>query len=282
MQKGILADKNGWVKGLVWFGIMLTLTIVVMVGWTVLPIDHQATKALKWFQFVQTIATFLIPPYIIAWLCSQKPKQWLQLDSKPAWWMVVSAIVIMVVALPGINLLADWNSRMSLPEWLKPLEELMRQQEDAAQSHHHIFELEHRRFHFHHNFASVGGNIGVCVVVAHEFDVQTFVFGIYRKSKIAGNIGDGAYVGVVHKYVGKGHGVVGFLVANNASHYVLLGNAIKAKHQKQCKQKHFATRNRHRFCQKPEYHLINYSVDKILFNVYTLNNCICTSKYYSR
>ena len=133
MQKGILADKNGWVKGLVWFGVMLTLTIVVMVGWTVLPVDHQATKALKWFQFVQTIATFLIPPYIIAWLCSQKPKQWLQLDSKPAWWMVVSAIVIMVVALPGINLLADWNSRMSLPEWLKPLEELMRQQEDAAQ-----------------------------------------------------------------------------------------------------------------------------------------------------
>lgn len=133
MQKGLFEHSNAWVKGLLWFTVMVLLTILVMVIWTVLPIDHQATNALKWFQFVQTIATFLIPPFIIAWLCSQNPKQWLQLDSKPSWWMIVSAIVIMLMALPGINLLADWNSRLNLPEALKPLEELMRQQEEAAQ-----------------------------------------------------------------------------------------------------------------------------------------------------
>ena len=133
MQKGLFEHSNAWVKGLLWFTVMVLLTILVMVIWTVLPIDHQATNALKWFQFVQTIATFLIPPFIIAWLCSQNPKQWLQLDSKPSWWVIVSAIVIMLMALPGINLLADWNSRLNLPEALKPLEELMRQQEEAAQ-----------------------------------------------------------------------------------------------------------------------------------------------------
>ena len=133
MYKGCASNSPVWAKVIQWLGVVSLLTIVAMVGWSIVPCDHQSTTALKWFQFVQTIATFLIPPCIIAWLCSQKPKQWLQLDSKPAWWMVVSAIVIMVVALPGINLLADWNSRMSLPEWLKPLEELMRQQEDAAQ-----------------------------------------------------------------------------------------------------------------------------------------------------
>ena len=133
MQKGLFEHSNAWVKGLLWFTVMVLLTILVMGIWTVLPIDHQATNALKWFQFVQTIATFLIPPFIIAWLCSQNPKQWLQLDSKPSWWMIVSAIVIMLMALPGINLLADWNSRLNLPEALRPLEELMRQQEEAAQ-----------------------------------------------------------------------------------------------------------------------------------------------------
>ena len=133
MQKGLFEHSNAWVKGLLWFTVMVLLTILVMVIWTVLPIDHQATNALKWFQFVQTIATFLIPPFIIAWLCSQNPKQWLQQDRKPSWWMIVSAIVIMLMALPGINLLADWNSRLNLPEALKPLEELMRQQEEAAQ-----------------------------------------------------------------------------------------------------------------------------------------------------
>ena len=133
MQKGLFEHSNAWVKGLLWFTVMVLLTILVMGIWTVLPIDHQTTNALKWFQFVQMIATFLIPPFIIAWLCSQNPKQWLQLDSKPSWWMIVGAIAIMLMALPGINLLADWNSRLNLPEALKPLEELMRQQEEAAQ-----------------------------------------------------------------------------------------------------------------------------------------------------
>lgn len=133
MQKGSFEHSNAWIKGLLWFAVMVVLTILVMGIWTVLPIDHRATNSLKWFQFVQTIATFLIPPFIIAWLCSQEPKHWLQLDETPQWWMFVGAIVILVMALPGINLLADWNSRLSLPEALKPLEELMRQQEEAAQ-----------------------------------------------------------------------------------------------------------------------------------------------------
>lgn len=131
-KKGILATKNGWTQALIWFCVMLLLTIVVMAIWTVLPINHQSTTALKWFQFFQTIATFFVPPFIIAYLCSQTPKAWLQLDISPKWWMLVGGIVIMIVALPGINLLADWNSRMSLPDCLKPLEELMRQQEEAA------------------------------------------------------------------------------------------------------------------------------------------------------
>ena len=134
MLQGKWTNSNGWSKGFLWLAIMLLLTLVVMAVWTVLPINHQATGALKWFQFVQTLATFFVPPLIVAWLCSDNPKRWLQIDTAPKWWMFVGAILVMVVALPGINLLADWNSRMSLPDWLKPLEELMRQQEEAAQA----------------------------------------------------------------------------------------------------------------------------------------------------
>lgn len=127
-------NNNGWSKGFLWLAIMLLLTLIVMAIWTVLPINHQATGALKWFQFVQTLATFFVPPLIVAWLCSDNPKRWLQIDTAPKWWMFVGAILVMIMALPGINLLADWNSRMSLPDWLKPLEDLMRQQEEAAQA----------------------------------------------------------------------------------------------------------------------------------------------------
>lgn len=138
IKKGILDGRNGWVKGLVWFGIMVGLTVLVMTVWTMLPIDHQATKALKWFQFVQTIMTFLLPPLLVSYLCSREPKEWLGLEQKAEIptsryiGIFIAAIVLMLVALPGINLLADWNSQMSLPDWLKPLEDLMRQQEEAA------------------------------------------------------------------------------------------------------------------------------------------------------
>lgn len=138
IKKGILDGRNGWVKGLVWFGIMIGLTVLVMTVWTVLPIDHQATKALKWFQFVQTIMTFLLPPLLVAYLCSREPKDWLGLKLKAEIpvslniGIFIVAIVLMLVAIPGINLLAYWNSQMSLPDCLKSLEDLMRQQEEAA------------------------------------------------------------------------------------------------------------------------------------------------------
>lgn len=134
MLQGKWKNSNGWSKGFLWLAIMLLLTLIVMAIWTVLPINHQATGALKWFQFVQTLATFFVPPLIVAWLCSDNSKRWLQIDTAPKWWMFVGAILVMIMALPGINLLADWNSRMSLPDWLKPLEDLMRQQEEAAQA----------------------------------------------------------------------------------------------------------------------------------------------------
>lgn len=134
MLQGKWKNSNGWSKGFLWLAIMLLLTLIVMAIWTVLPINHQATGELKWFQFVQTLATFFVPPLIVAWLCSDNPKRWLQIDTAPKWWMFVGAILVMIMALPGINLLADWNSRMSLPDWLKPLEDLMRQQEEAAQA----------------------------------------------------------------------------------------------------------------------------------------------------
>ncbi len=132
MTKGHLAYTSDWLKALLWFGIMIFLTLFVMALWTILPIDHQSTPSLKWFQFIQTCATFFIPPFLVAYLYSPQPVSWLQLDRIPQWSFWIAAMFIMLIALPAINLIADWNSRMSLPEVLKPLEELMRQQEEAA------------------------------------------------------------------------------------------------------------------------------------------------------
>lgn len=133
-----------------WLGVVSLLTIVAMVGWMVVPGDHQSTTALKWFQFVQTVGTFLLPPFIVAWLWSAKPLEWLHLagirtatlkeqgiktkmpSAMHTSFVLTFAIILMVVALPGINLLADWNSRVELPAFMAGIEQWMRAQEDAA------------------------------------------------------------------------------------------------------------------------------------------------------
>ncbi len=134
MLRGRFSNSTIWIQAFLWLAILLGLTIAVMGVWFALPIDHQSTASLKWFQFIQTSATFLLPPLCLALLCSQRPWAWLTLNQVPKWSLWACAIVIMLIALPGINLLADWNSRMSLPAFLQPLEELMRQQEEAAQA----------------------------------------------------------------------------------------------------------------------------------------------------
>ena len=115
------------------------LTIVAMGIWALVPCDHASTSALKWFQFVQTVGTFLLPPLICAWLWSSKPSAWLCLRmkvkgerKKNLFLLYIGAVLLMVAAMPGINLLADWNSKMVLPECMADIETWMKAQEDAA------------------------------------------------------------------------------------------------------------------------------------------------------
>ena len=139
MHKGSASNSPVWVKVLQWLGVMVLLTFVAMGIWTAVPCDHQSTAALKWFQFVQTIGTFFLPPFVCAWLWSDAPLEWLHLSRKskvesrkPECLLFISAVVLMIVAVPGINLLADWNSRLVLPESMAGIEAWMKAQEDAA------------------------------------------------------------------------------------------------------------------------------------------------------
>lgn len=118
---------------------MALLTIVAMGIWALVPCDHASTSALKWFQFVQTVGTFLLPPLICAWLWSSQPSAWLGLRmrvkgerKKNLFLLYIGAVLLMVVVMPGINLLADWNSKMVLPECMADIETWMKAQEDAA------------------------------------------------------------------------------------------------------------------------------------------------------
>ncbi|MBR6034627.1 MAG: CPBP family intramembrane metalloprotease [Paludibacteraceae bacterium] len=126
--------KNRFVQILIWLGIMSVLTMLGMGLWLVFSGGSQTTESLKWLQLCQTLGTFLFPPIICAliWDENRKPFRWLKMDQKVSWKSIVWAIGIMVLAIPAINLLADLNSRVDLPESLDFIEQIFRRQEDAA------------------------------------------------------------------------------------------------------------------------------------------------------
>ena len=105
-----------------------------MILWTVVFGGSQTTTSLKWLQFIQTIATFLLPSILGAWLWSEdhKPFTWLHLTQTTHWSHYLLAVGIMLCAVPGINLLADLNSRIELPESLGFIEQILKNQEEAA------------------------------------------------------------------------------------------------------------------------------------------------------
>ena len=122
------------IRILYWLGFMALLTALAMILWAVASGGSHSTTSLKWLQFMQTIATFLLPSILGAWIWSEdhKPFTWLRLTSTTHWLNYLLAVGIMLCAVPGINLLADLNSRIELPESLGFIEQILKQQEEAA------------------------------------------------------------------------------------------------------------------------------------------------------
>ena len=126
--------KRELLQILLWLGAMSVLTVIAMGAWMIIFGDSQSTESLKWLQFIQTTATFLIPPILCAWLWEEnhKPFRWLRMDVPVQGQNILLAVVIMVCAVPGINLLADLNSRVELPKSLEFIEQILKSQEEAA------------------------------------------------------------------------------------------------------------------------------------------------------
>ncbi len=119
---------------IVWLGIMAGLTVVALGVWWLIWSGSQSTGSLKWLQFLQTTAMFLVPPILCAklWDKNHQAVSWLKLNKGADVEVICMAIALMICAVPGINLLSDLNSKIQLPECLDSIEQILKQQEAAA------------------------------------------------------------------------------------------------------------------------------------------------------
>lgn len=133
--RGKMEQSHLMAKLIVWLGCIFVMFSLVTLYIAICAYDGIKfdVTALKWIQLSQTIALFLVPSSLMAYLVSKSPIKWLKLDTRPELKSALWAIGIMLVALPAINLLAHLNQQMVLPTWLSGVEEWMKSKEAEAE-----------------------------------------------------------------------------------------------------------------------------------------------------
>lgn len=100
---------------------------------TLTDLNNPGTIAiLKFFQTVQAIGLFILPPLILGYLYLGNPLTYLYLNRSFRSSTFLLVLVLMFAMAPFINFLGVWNSNMSLPEWMSGIEEWMRNSEENA------------------------------------------------------------------------------------------------------------------------------------------------------
>jgi uncharacterized protein len=137
-MQGSLKTRPAWSQFLILIGICLVSLIVIsLIGTIILASTagmklSELTDMAKWdytkpgviyvlrgMQVIQFIGLFLIPVFICARLFSTNTTKYLGLTapSKPGY--ILAGIAIMIVSIPLINLLGEWNRHVQFPDEIK-------------------------------------------------------------------------------------------------------------------------------------------------------------------
>jgi hypothetical protein len=94
--------------------------------------NPESIRVLKYFQIVQSIGVFIVPPFILAWLFHGNIAEYLSLDKPVNFPSVFLVLVLSVSASPFVNFIGGMNENMQFPEWLSGVENWMKNAEDKA------------------------------------------------------------------------------------------------------------------------------------------------------
>ena len=157
MSRTLFYDSHPFVKLIIAIFISLVIFLVFMIIaiLVALPVFHlnifalqeifsdfenvHNVAVLKYFQIIQTLGLFVVPPFVIVFLFYREVGESLQLKNLPELQVSVKVFLIMIIGLPAINLLAMWNAQINLPQWLDSVEEWMKVTEESAKKLTEIF-----------------------------------------------------------------------------------------------------------------------------------------------
>jgi membrane protease YdiL (CAAX protease family) len=132
--KGNLKESGIFSKLLLLIGITIFFTSTGLLFWSFFTNgDSTDINSLKILQLIQSFGMFVMPPLVLAYFWSEKPLAYLFLDRKTNWKNVVFVVLLMIILIPFINMLGDFNQQLKLPNAFSGLELLMKEKELQAQ-----------------------------------------------------------------------------------------------------------------------------------------------------
>lgn len=98
----------------------------------------QYPDAIRVIQLISAIGTFLLPSFVVAWLCSPVPAEYLWMRKSPDIKSLFLVLVSMLLMSPTISLVALLNKQMVFPSFMAPVENWMKTQEALAEQLTHM------------------------------------------------------------------------------------------------------------------------------------------------
>lgn len=89
---------------------------------------------LRWLQLLTSLGTFLVPALTFGYLCSTDMKEYLNIRHIPDIQILLLTILCLLSLAPVLNLTGYLNNLISLPSFLEPVENWMREQEDKMEA----------------------------------------------------------------------------------------------------------------------------------------------------
>lgn len=113
---------------------LLCVVIGSVLTVTIMAIGKGSSSSLRIATVVQDILMFVVPAIATAVMITRRPDWFLQIGKAPGLGMSLLVIGVMVVSIPVMNVIVEWNQNLHLPDSLSALETVMRDAETAAQT----------------------------------------------------------------------------------------------------------------------------------------------------
>jgi membrane protease YdiL (CAAX protease family) len=150
MERNLIGDKNPFAQlalsvafvlmAYLFLSLILVAIAKVFYGIEITQLESFIISAnpknihiLRFFQIIQTLIIFFVPSLLLAFIFSAKFLNYLHLEKPVKFNQVIIIVLLMLSALPLINLLGYLNQQMQFPSSLQKVEEWMMNMEKTAE-----------------------------------------------------------------------------------------------------------------------------------------------------